>query len=116
MDVYQGWFNLREGVSDLDVAAAFSAYMEHLRGQNLILGWRLMRRKLGLGPEMLREFHFLVETKNLAQLDAAFGVVSARSGEIEALHHALNSKVKDAIFALYRDFPDLQRQTGEERF
>lgn len=36
MDVYQGWFNLREGVSDLDVAAAFSAYMEHLRGKGLI--------------------------------------------------------------------------------
>jgi hypothetical protein len=48
-------FNLREGVSDLDVAAAFSAYTEHLRGQGLILSWRLMRRKLDLGPEMLRE-------------------------------------------------------------
>ena len=46
--------------------------------------------------------------KTLAQLDAAFGVISAGSGEIEALHHALKSKVKDVIFALYRDFPDPQ--------
>ena len=32
------------------------------------------------------------------------------------LHHALNSKVKDTVFALYRDFPDRHRRTGEKRF
>jgi hypothetical protein len=116
MDVYQGWFNLREGCSDFEVAAAFEAYMGHLRGRGLIARWRLLRRKLGLGPSVLGEFHFLIETADLAQLDAAFRAVSVRAGDAEELHQALNSKVKDAIFALYRDFPDPHRKTGEERF
>ena len=116
MDVYQGWFNLREGAFDLEVAEAFEAYMQDLQQRGLIAGWRLLRRKLGLGPAALGEFHFLIETNDLAQLDAAFRAVSTRSGMIESLHHALNSKVKDTVFALYRDFPDPHRQTGEERF
>ena len=116
MDVYQGWFNLREGCSDLEVAAAFEAYMGHLQQRGMIAGWRLLRRKLGLGPALLGEFHFVIETNDLAQLDAAFRAASAREGEVEALHHALNSRVKDAIFALYRDFPHPNRKTGAERF
>ncbi len=116
MDVYQGWFNLREGAFDREVAEAFEAYMQDLQRRGLIAGWRLLRRKLGLGPAALGEFHFLVETHDLAQLDAAFRAVSTRSGDIESLHHALNSKVKDTVFALYRDFPDAHRRTGEERF
>jgi Family of unknown function (DUF6614)/Protein of unknown function (DUF533) len=115
MGVYQGWFNLREGASDLEVASAFEAHVRDLQGRELIAGWRLLRRKLGLGPAALGEFQFLVETDDLAQLDAACRAVSTRSGDIESLHHALNSKVKDSFFALYRDFPDPHRQTGEER-
>lgn len=79
MDVYQGWFNLREGCSDLEVAAAFEAYMGHLQERGMIARWRLLRRKLGLGPAMLGEFHFLIETIDLARLNAAFGTVSARA-------------------------------------
>ena len=52
----------------------------------------------------------------LAQLDRAFDQVAARSGPAEALHHAVNSQVSDAVFALYRDFPDRARKRGEERF
>ena len=116
MDVYQGWFNLREGASDLEVARAFEAYMRHLHGRGLISRWRLLRCKLGLVPPALGEFQFLIEASDLAQLDAAFRAVSTRAGDTESLHHALNSKVKDTVFALYRDFPDPHRQTGEERF
>ncbi|HEY5622229.1 MAG TPA: DUF6614 family protein [Gammaproteobacteria bacterium] len=32
------------------------------------------------------------------------------------MHHAVNSKVKNVKFALYRDFPDPGRKSGEERF
>ena len=116
MDVYQGWFNLQEGAFDMEVAHAFEAYMRHLHGRGLISGWRLLRCKLGLAPPALGEFHFIIETSDLAQLDAAFRAVSARAGDTETLHHALNSKVKDAVFALHRDFADRHRQSGEERF
>ena len=83
MDVYQGWFNLREAASDLEVASAFEAYMRHLQNRGLIAGWRPLRRKLGLAPSSLGEFHFIVETSDLARLDAAFRAVSTRAGDLE---------------------------------
>ncbi|MCR9222231.1 MAG: hypothetical protein NXI21_18575 [Alphaproteobacteria bacterium] len=116
MDYYQGFFTLKEGVSDVEFADHFAAYMNRLKDEGAIEGWRLMRRKLGLGPEQLHEFQFLVETDGLAQLDRAFRVVSTRAGEWEPLHHCVNGLVDEVVFALYRDFPDPHRERGEERF
>ena len=115
MDVYQGWCQPREAASDLEVASAFEAYMRRLQNRGLIAGWRLLRRKLGLAPLVLGEFHFIIETSDLAQLTRR-SARSRRAGDMESLHQALNSKVKDTVFALYRDFPDPHRQTGEEQF
>jgi hypothetical protein len=49
-------------------------------------------------------------------LDAAFARVSTRADPVESFHHAVNSKVQDIFFALYRDFPDPQRVRGQEKF
>jgi len=49
-------------------------------------------------------------------MDESFGQVSTRADPIEGFHHAVNSKVKDVFFALYRDFPDPNRVAGLERF
>jgi hypothetical protein len=57
-----------------------------------------------------------MEFENLAQLDTAFKRVAERTNPVESFHHAVNSKVKDVKFALYRDFPDPERKSGEERF
>lgn len=32
------------------------------------------------------------------------------------LDHAVNARVTDLFFALYRDFPDAQRVLGQEKF
>lgn len=116
MDVYHGWFDLKPGARDLEVTAAIERYLGHLRAQGQIAGWRLMRRKLGLAPRELGEFHLMMEFDDLAQLERAFAAVSTRADPVEALHHAVNSQVTNVRFALYRDFPDPQRRTGEERF
>ena len=116
MDVYHVWCALKEGVSDTDFHDQTVAYCEHLKAEGLITGYRLMRRKLGLGPAQLPEFHLMIEVTGLAQLDDAFAQVSRRAGPIKALHHAVNSLVRDVTFALYRDFPDPGRVRGEERF
>jgi hypothetical protein len=42
--------------------------------------------------------------------------VSTRADPVESFHHAVNSKVQDIFFALYRDFPDPQRVRGQEKF
>lgn len=116
MDIYQGFFSLKDDVSDIEFADHFAAYMDRLKADGAIADWRLMRRKLGLGPDHLHEFQFIIETDGLAQLDEAFRVVSSRAGDHEGLHHCVNSRVKDVYFALYRDFPDAHRKRGEERF
>lgn len=116
MDHYHVWFNLKDGVRDTDFADRAHAYLGHLKAAGLITGYRLARRKLGLGPSSLPEFHIVMEVDGLAQLDRAFAHVAARTDPAEGLHHAVNSLVKDTLFALYRDFPDEVREHGQEKF
>lgn len=116
MDIYHIWCNLREGVRDLEFCSAASEYLEHLKAEDRLQGYRITRRKLGLGPSQLPEFHILLEFNNLTQLDDAFAHVASRGDPVESFHHAVNSKVRDVLFALYRDFPDPNRTRGQERF
>ncbi|PIW25708.1 MAG: hypothetical protein COW30_18735 [Rhodospirillales bacterium CG15_BIG_FIL_POST_REV_8_21_14_020_66_15] len=116
MDIYHIWCALKDGVGDMEFADNVSEYLGHLEDEGHIEGWRLTRRKLGLGPDDLPEFHIMVEVSGLAQLDDAFGRAAARAEPVEGLHHAVNRLVSKVKFALYRDFPDPGRKTGEERF
>ena len=116
MDIYHAWCNLKPGVGDLAFAEGVAKYMGHLKEAGLIAGWRLMRRKLGLGPAHLGEFHLMIEVRGLAQLDTAFDHVAGRREPVEGFHFGVNSLVTNATFALYRDFPDPGRHAGEERF
>jgi uncharacterized protein DUF6614 len=74
------------------------------------------RCKLGLGVRGLGEFHVMIETQDLTQLERAFQTVSSRTDPVESLHQAVNSRVQNFQAALYRDFPDSHRKTGQERF
>src|SRR6266849_1149811 len=116
MDIYHGWFDLKAGVRDTALADAFQNYMRHLAENGAIEKWRLTRRKLGLGPRELGEFHFMIETRDLAQLEKAFALAASRREPTESVHHALNSLVTNMLFALDRDFPDTIRHKGEEKF
>jgi len=116
MDHYLAWFDLKSGVSDLELLPDLSRYMNYLKSNGLIEDWNLTRRKLGLGPRDLGEFHLAMRLKDLAQLDAAFGHVATRREPVEGVHFAVNSKVTNLTFALYRDFPDHVRHEGEEKF
>jgi hypothetical protein len=116
MNIYHIWCNLKEGVGDCQFVEKAESYLDHLRDQGLIEGYRITRRKLGLSPPDLPEFHVMLELRDMAQLDEAFDRVAARVDPVEAYHHGVNSLVKDVVFALYRDFPDPVRQRGEERF
>ncbi|MEM7201370.1 MAG: DUF6614 family protein [Planctomycetota bacterium] len=116
MDVYHIWCNLKEGVDDVDFAERARAYLDRLRDQGALVGYRITRCKLGLRPAHMQEFHITLDFEDLAQLQAAFAGVASRADPIEELHHAVNRQVKDVTFALYRDFPDSQRVRGQERF
>jgi hypothetical protein len=116
MNLYHVWCNLKDGVRDTEFSDRATAYLEHLKADGLIAGYRITRRKLGLGPKELPEFHLMLEFEDLAQVDRVFGRVASRADPTESFHHAVNSLVRDVIFALYRDFPDSVRQRGQEKF
>ncbi|MBZ0217594.1 MAG: hypothetical protein K8F25_13630, partial [Fimbriimonadaceae bacterium] len=106
MDIYHGFFSLKDGQSDIALAENLTHYLGFLQDRGKIASWRLMRRKLGLGPKSLGEFHLMIEVENLAQLDDAFSLVATRAGEVEGRHFNVNRMISEITFALYRDFPD----------
>jgi hypothetical protein len=116
VDIYHVWCDLKPNVGDLKFSEKVADYLGHLKEQGLIEGWRLTRRKLGLGASGLGEFHLMIEVTNRAQLEAAFERVAGRREPVEGFHFGVNSLVQNAEFALYRDFPDAFRHHGEERF
>jgi hypothetical protein len=116
MNLYHIWFDLKPGVSDVELVDRVHAYLGHLQSSQKIQGFRVTRRKLGLGPSSIGEFHVTIETRDLAELDSAFQHVARRSGEVEGLHAAVNQHVQNLTFALYRDFPDPVRERGGEKF
>jgi hypothetical protein len=114
LDIYELSVDLRPGVRDIELVAALDAYLGLLQREGKIESWRLLRRKLGLGNG--GEFKVLIETRDLAQLDAAFTLVSSREDPVESAHHGVNSLVTNFRAALYRDFPDPNRMVGQEQF
>lgn len=116
MDIYHGFFDLEAGQSDVTFADDLAGFLDFLKSEGRIEGWRLMRRKLGLGPREMGEFHLMIEVTDLAQLDKAFTFVSGRAGAVEQKHAQVNQQIARVTFALYRDFPDPHRQRGEEKF
>ena len=116
MDLYHIYCDTKPGVSDMDFAASLDRYLGHLRAEAKIGAWRLTRAKLGFGLKGLGDWHIIIEVTDLAQLEAAFQHVATRAGPVEAHHQGVNALVTNATFALYRDFPDAVRKTGEERF
>lgn len=109
MDTYHIWCDLKPGTRDIAFAQAVSAYLGRLREAKLLESFRLTRRKLGLAPPDLGEFHIAIDVRDLAQLERTFSEVAARDGETERLHAQVYSVVQNARFALYRDFPDAVR-------
>ena len=116
MDIYHIWFNLKEGVRDLEFTDAAKAYLDHLKDGGDIAAYRITRRKLGLGHPDLPQWNITLDFEDMSQLDRAFGRVAARTDPVESFHHAVNAKVCDIFFMLYRDFPDAERVRGEEKF
>lgn len=106
MDYYEIWCNLRNSREDRQFCSAVCAYLQALQAERLIEGFRLTRRKLGFGPPELGEFHISIQTRNLRQLEDCFQRVASWAPEIAALHADVFTRVADAKFGLYRDFPD----------
>lgn len=110
MDHYEIWCDLRETSRDREFCANVDSYLAHVQERGLLESWSLARRKLGFGVTGLGEFHITIDVRDMAQLEALFQYVATRTGEVERLHAAVFSMVRNAQFSLYRDFPDQPRQ------
>jgi len=106
MDIYHIWFDLKPGTDERAFARALPAFLDRMQGDGRIEAWRMMRCKLGLRPDNIREFHIMIETRDLAQLDSAFRAAAAREGEVDELHFTANAMVTNVKFGLFRDWPD----------
>lgn len=111
MNAYVMWCDLAPGAKDLELAEAIQEWMDHLKSQGLLEGWRLTRRKLGFGPTELGEWMIIADCRDLAQLEEAWSEAARRTGETERLHGAVWSRVINFRSGLYRDFPDAVRGT-----
>ncbi len=109
MDYYHIWCNLKDSSKDMQFVNSLHKYLGFLQTRKQLAGYRITRRKLGFGPPELGEFHIILEFEKLSQLEDAFQLVAARSGDVEQHHQAIYSAVTDFRSALYRDFPDPDR-------
>lgn len=116
MDVYHIWCDLQTGVRDTEFVRAVHEFLGALRKAGKISAYRILRKKLGLAPTGIGDFHIMIEVQDLAALDAAFRSVARRADPVESQHFAVNSLVQNLQFALYRDFPDAVREEGSEKF
>ena len=116
MNIYDICARLKSGVNDMNFVESIHQYLKPLAAAGKLENYRITRRKLGLGGADLLDFHIMVEFRDLAQFDQTFSEIAMRKEPLESLHFAVNSKVAEVKFALYRDFPDAGRHTGEEKF
>ena len=114
MDLYHIWCDLKPGISDVTLVENAGKYLGHLKSNGRIEGWRLTRRKLGLGAAGLGEFHIIIETSDLAQLDQAFQqcLVAARAGRGPASRAEFAGAERDvrALPRFSRSAPPLRRR------
>jgi len=109
MNLYHCMIDLKDEAKALQFSHAMRAWMDFLKSQDVIVDWRLMRRKLNLTSDAHRDFILEVEIKNLEQLDQAFHYISGTSDKIERLHGLVHAMIEKVEFGLYRPYPDESR-------
>ncbi len=107
-DIYHIWCNPKEGVDATEFADKIRIFLGELVKAGKLESFRVMRMKLGFRSMDLPDFHIMMETRNMQQLDDAMSMVGRRTGELEGHHVSMNRLVDLATIqhALYRDYPD----------
>jgi hypothetical protein len=116
MDVYHIWCSLKDDVGDLEFAAAVRGYLEHLKvavwspaiaspGASSVSAAAISLN--GISPSILR-----ILPRWITPL-AAFRLAPIRQ---KVFTTRSIRRCRTVFFALYRDFPDPGRVTGQEKF
>src|ERR1700760_1855222 len=95
MDIYNAWFDLKPGVSDTEFSDRLTAYMDSLKNDGLMQGWRLTRRKLGVSAAPSADSDRMMKFPGRARLALALGGVGGRREPVESVHFGVNSLVQN---------------------
>ena len=109
MNLYHCFIELKDDAKALAFAQALERWMDRLKAEDAIRGWRLMRRKLNLASDGHGDFMLEVEVDDLGQLDRAFRLAGRHDDEVGGLHGQVHAMIGSARFALYRPYPDDER-------
>jgi len=109
MNLYHVTFDLKDDAKATVFAHALDQWMALLSQRGVIRSWRLLRRKLGLGSGVHRDFMLEVEVTDMAELDRAFRLIASHDDEVERRHGPVHDMIALAEVGLYRPFPDPER-------
>lgn len=108
MDLYVIWADKQGDISDHEWVEHMQSFFDLLVKDDRMQSYRITRCKLGFRSIAdLPEWMIILEFRDLAQLDLAFGQVSADQGPMDQHHRSFNQFVAANIqHALFRDWPD----------
>ena len=106
MTQYHCMIEIKDGVHALAFAQAVDAWMGYLKQHNLILDWRLLRRKFRLGSGPHTDFILEIGVEGLAALDAIFTAVAGIEEKGLQAYEKMHAMIFSVEVGLYRIFPD----------
>jgi len=106
MNLYHCMIELRQESRALAFAKSAEAWMAYLHSQELISGWRLLRRKFGLASGQHTDFLLEIEVPGLSALDTAFSALATSDETAIRLYDQMHSQISRVDVGLYRPYPD----------
>jgi hypothetical protein len=94
--VFNGVFELREGVSEEVFLPTLKAFYEHFIEMGFASGYRILRREAleGFGRTLPPTYRGALIYSDLESEHAAYAYVQKNGEPVRSLHRAMNSKVK----------------------
>ncbi|WP_306253831.1 DUF6614 family protein [Parvularcula sp. IMCC14364] len=110
MNLYHCMIELKSADRSLAFAAATEAWLGHLENEQLILGWRLFRRKFGLASGEHTDFILEIELEGMASLENTFAALSGIGEEHTRRYEQMHSMIESVQTGLYRPYPDPEQR------
>ncbi|MDP2740898.1 MAG: hypothetical protein Q8O82_19870 [Pseudorhodobacter sp.] len=105
MNLYHCMIELKSDAKALTFAGAVEAWMAALLETGDVLGWRLLRRKLGLASGQHTDFLLEIEVEDLAGLERAFRSAGQCNDSVARHFELMHAMIGRLETGLYRPFP-----------
>lgn len=106
MNLYHCMVELKDPDRSLAFAAAVSEWLGILEEQQLVRGWRILRRKFGLASGPHSDFLIEIEFDSMAALEETFSSLAGMSDENMRCYEHMHSMIGSMHVGLYRPYPD----------